>query len=170
MLVERPLWYLYAGGVLWVRNVGWNVLLNLWVLWEIKLPCESQKCSFSHREHRRTEHTKVHRDIKSTDFTEPYSHRSLTPLPHSFQEHALLHSRTCPLTSKNTPFLMLDKALLQRCLQPPDFMQVTETDRTYILNGNLMLVDIMTERHIMSERTCFVVFFMFIDRMTERHR
>ena len=51
------LWYLYAEGVLWVRNVGWNVLLNLWVLWEIKLPSDSQKCSFSHREHRRTEDT-----------------------------------------------------------------------------------------------------------------
>ena len=88
-------------------------------------------------------------------------------MPHSFQEHALLHSRTCPSTSKNTPFLMLDKALLQSSLQPPDFMQVTETDRTYILNGKLMLIDRMTERHIMTERTCFVVFFMFIDRMTE---
>ena len=32
------LWYLYAGGLLWARNVGWNVLLNLWVLWEKKLP------------------------------------------------------------------------------------------------------------------------------------
>ena len=32
------LWYLYAEGVLWVRNVGWKVLLNLWVLWEKKLP------------------------------------------------------------------------------------------------------------------------------------
>ena len=98
-------------------------------LWEKKLPSESQvffltwrERSISHREHRWTEHTGFHRDIKSTDFTEPYSHRSLTPLPHSFQEHALLHSRTCPLTSKNTPFLMLDKALLQRSLQPPDFM------------------------------------------------
>ena len=30
------LWILYAGGVLWVRNVGWKVLLNLWVLWEKK--------------------------------------------------------------------------------------------------------------------------------------
>ena len=28
------LWYLYAGGVLWDRNVGGKVLLNLWVLWE----------------------------------------------------------------------------------------------------------------------------------------
>ena len=65
-------------------------------------------------------------------------------LPCSFQEHALLHSRTCPSTSKNTPFLMLDKALLQRSLQPPDFMQVTETDETYILNENLIYKDRMT--------------------------
>ena len=36
---------------------------------------------FSYREHRWTEHTVFHRDIKSTDFTEPYSHRSLTPSP-----------------------------------------------------------------------------------------
>ena len=97
--------------------------------------------------HRWTEHTKVHRDIKSTDITEPYSHRSITPLPHSFQEHALLHSRTCPSTSKNTPFLMLDKALLHRSLQHPDFMYVTETDKAYILNGNLIYKDRMTEWH-----------------------
>ena len=31
--------------------------------------------------HRRTEHTSFHRDIKSTDITERYSHRSLTPSP-----------------------------------------------------------------------------------------
>ena len=50
------LWYLYAEGVLWVRNVGGKVLLNLWVLWEIKLPCESHRPyliewvrTFSHR-------------------------------------------------------------------------------------------------------------------------
>ena len=65
---------------------------------------------------------------------------------------------------------MLDKALLHRSLQPLDFMWVTETDKAYILNGNLILVDRMTQRHIMTERTCFVVFLMFIDRMTERHR
>ena len=94
--------------------------------------------------HRRTEHTKAHRDVKSTDFTEPYSQQNTHSHPRSFQEHALLHSRTCPSTSKNTPFLMLDKALLQRSLQPPDFMQVTETGETYILNENLIYKDIMT--------------------------
>ena len=39
---------------------------------------------------------------------------------------------------------MLDKALLQRSLQPPDFMYDTETDETYILNENLIYKDIMT--------------------------
>ena len=39
---------------------------------------------------------------------------------------------------------MLDKALLQRSLQPADFMQVTETGETYILNENLIYKDIMT--------------------------
>ena len=105
-----------------LETVRKNAQWTLCALWEKKLPCVSQKCSFSHREHRWTEHTKVHRDIKSTDYTEPYSHRSLTPLPHSFQEHALLHLRTCPSTSKNTPFLMLENALLQRSLQHLDFM------------------------------------------------
>ena len=38
ILVERPLWILYAGGLLWVRNVGGKVLLNLWVLWEKNSP------------------------------------------------------------------------------------------------------------------------------------
>ena len=68
----------------------------------------------------------------------------------------------CPTHFKNMPFLMLDKALLQRNLQPSDFMQVTETDEAYILNGNLMLVDIMTQRHIMTKRTCFCrVFYVY---------
>ena len=43
------LWYLYAGGVLWVRNSAQRGLLDLWVLWEKKLPNESYTCSFSHR-------------------------------------------------------------------------------------------------------------------------
>ena len=81
-------------------------------LWEKELPTTILQCSLSHRVHRRTEHTAFHRDIKSTDFTEPYSQQNTHSHPRSFQEHALLHSRTCPSTSKNTPFLMLDKALL----------------------------------------------------------
>ena len=81
-------------------------------LWEKKLPSEFRKCSFSHRVHRRTEHTKAHRDIKSTDFTERYSHRGLTPLPHSFQEHVLPHSRTRPSPFENMPFYVQEHALL----------------------------------------------------------
>ena len=48
---------------------------------------------FSHRTHRRTEHTKSHRDIKSTDFTERYSHRSLTQHP-SLANHQHLTTNT----------------------------------------------------------------------------
>ena len=56
------LWILYAGGVLWVRNVGWNVLLNLWVLWEKNLSTTLKCFLFLTEEHRRTEHTKAHKD------------------------------------------------------------------------------------------------------------
>ena len=52
---------------------------TLCALWEKNLPSESRNCTFSHRKHRRTEHTKVHRDIKSTDFTEPYSQQKASP-------------------------------------------------------------------------------------------
>ena len=160
------------------RSVGSRLcakmLSELCALCERKNSPANLKRSFSHggcvlfltEKHRWTEHTKAHRDIKSTDFTEPYSHRSLTPLPHSFQEHILPHSRTCPSPFENMPFLMLDKALLHRSLQPLDFMYVTETDETYILNGNLIYKDRMTEWHIMTKRTCWAVFLMFIDRMT----
>ena len=34
----KVLWTLYAGGLLWVRNSAQKVLLDLWVLWEKKLP------------------------------------------------------------------------------------------------------------------------------------
>jgi len=87
----------------------------------------------------------ISQNLTATEASPPF----LTPFKNmSFpiQEYALLHSRTCPSTSKNTPFLMLDKALLQSSLQPPDFMQITETNKAYILSGKLMLIDRMTER------------------------
>ena len=78
----NALWYLYARGVLWVRNVRKEVLLNLWVLWEKeisfvkdKTPHTTPNVLFLTEEHRWTEHTNAHRDIKSTDFTEPYNQR-----------------------------------------------------------------------------------------------
>ena len=37
------LWYLYAEGVLWTRNAGGKVLLNLWVLWEKEIPSVREK-------------------------------------------------------------------------------------------------------------------------------
>ena len=79
---SNALWTLYAGGVLWARNVRQKPPWTLCALWEKKLPSVLFVCyliervrSISHRVHRWTEHTKVHRDIKSTDFTEPYSQR-----------------------------------------------------------------------------------------------
>ena len=54
-----------------VRKKG---LLNLCVLWEKNLPTASLKRFFLTDLHRETEHTAFHRDIKSTDNTEPYSH------------------------------------------------------------------------------------------------
>ena len=81
MLVERPLWTLYAGGLLWARNVRQKAQWTLCALWEKNLLSVREKnptlrvsnnLSLTEN-HRRTELTKVHRDIKSTDNTEPYS-------------------------------------------------------------------------------------------------
>ena len=65
MLVERPLWPLYAEGVLWARNVRQKPPWTLCALWEIKLPsvlfvCHLIEwvCSFSHR---RTQKNRTHR-------------------------------------------------------------------------------------------------------------
>ena len=107
-------------------------------------PRQFSNVLFLTEKHRRTEHTVFHRDIKSTDFTEPYSQQNTHSQPRSFQEPALLVSRTRPSPFENMPFLMLGKALLQRSLQPADFMHVTYTEEAYILNGNIMLVDRMT--------------------------
>ena len=55
------------------ETVRKKVLLSLWVLWEKNLPTASLKRFFLTDLHRETEHTKLHRDIKSTDITERYS-------------------------------------------------------------------------------------------------
>jgi len=44
-------------------------------------PATLKDILFLTEKHRRTEHTAFHRDIKSTDFTEPYSHREPHPQP-----------------------------------------------------------------------------------------
>ena len=104
----NALWYLYAEGVLWARNSAQmgsvksvssvrkkNILREKKNSppWKKELPKESW-C----------------KEIKS-----PKAYLKIKPLPPSIQEHALLDARTCPLRLKNTPFLMLGKALLQRC-------------------------------------------------------
>ena len=79
---------LYAEGPLWARNVRKKALLTLWALWEKNVPPRVSNILFLTEEHRWTEHTKGHRDMKSTDITERYSQHPLyrgisviTPLP-----------------------------------------------------------------------------------------
>ena len=82
------LWYLYAGGLLWVRNCALKrSVKSVSSVRERNTLCErrnspatfvviisSRGCVlFLTEVHRRTEHTAFHRDIKSTDNTERYS-------------------------------------------------------------------------------------------------
>ena len=93
--------------------------------WEKNSPAGLAIVLFLTEEHRWTEHTKAHRDIKSTDFTEPYSHRSLTPLLHSIQEHAPLVSRTCSSLFENMPFYVQEHALLDAWQGPSSSWSAT---------------------------------------------
>ena len=43
------LWYLYAGGLLWVRNSAQKVLLDLWVLWEKEMSLVRERSVLSER-------------------------------------------------------------------------------------------------------------------------
>ena len=82
------LWILYAGGLLWVRNCAQkDSVKSVSSVRERNTLCErrnspatfvviisSRGCvPFLTDLHRRTEHTGFHRDIKSTDNSEPYS-------------------------------------------------------------------------------------------------
>ena len=84
----NTLGYLYAEGVLWVRNCTQkNSVKSVSSVRERNILCErrnspatfvviisSRGCVlFLTENHRRTEHTAFHRDIKSTDNTERYS-------------------------------------------------------------------------------------------------
>ena len=117
-------------------------------LWEKELPTTILQCSLSHRVHRRTEHTAFHRDIKSTDFTEPYSHRGLTPLPHSFQEHVLPHSRTCSSPFENMPFYVQEHALLDAWQGP----SLTQSATSWFYVGYRDEWSIHTEREFNIQR------------------
>ena len=75
--------------------------------------------------HRRTEHTKSHRDIKSTDFTEPYSQQNPHFHPRSSQEPALLVSRTRPSPFENMPFYVQEHALLDAWQGPSSTQSAT---------------------------------------------
>ena len=67
--------------VLWVRNSALMSSVKSVSSVREKNPQRVSKCSFSHRVHRRTEHTGFHRDIKSTDYTEPNTHQRPHPQP-----------------------------------------------------------------------------------------
>ena len=78
----NALWTLSAEGVLWARNCAPKISVNSVCSVREKTP-QRVVCVLSHtrgcvlfltEKHRWTEHTAFHRDIKSTDFTEPYSH------------------------------------------------------------------------------------------------
>ena len=86
---SNALWTLYAKGVLWARNSAQKGSVKSVSSVREKNTLRERKntpaccfCVVSYsgsvlfltEKHRWTEHTKVHRDIKSTDFTEPYSH------------------------------------------------------------------------------------------------
>ena len=65
---ELILWTRFVHKILWYNIRERNIRLS----WKYK--------SLTER-HRRTEHTAFHRDIKSTDFTEPYSQQRPHPQP-----------------------------------------------------------------------------------------
>ena len=86
---NNALWTLYAEGVLWARNCAQKCSVNSVRSVREKNTLRERKNSpaccfcvvsysgsvlFLTEKHRWTEHTAFHRDIKSTDFTEPYSH------------------------------------------------------------------------------------------------
>ena len=124
---SNALWTLYAGGLLWARNVRQKPPWTLCALWEKKMsfvrertPHDNSPMFFFSQIYTEEQNTQrptetlsqpISQNLTATEASPP----CLTPFKNmSFpiQEHALLHSRTCPSTSKNTPFLMLDKALL----------------------------------------------------------
>ena len=58
----NALWTLYAGGVLWARNVRQKAQWTLCALWEKNLSTTLKCFLFLTEEHRRKEHTKAHKD------------------------------------------------------------------------------------------------------------
>ena len=112
MLVERPLWTLYAEGVLWARNsapkssvnsVG-SVREKKCPLWEKKLPCESQKCSFSHRVTQKNRRYRAHREKFALLLPQPFT----PPCPAVQAYKALPRS---PLLLPATSLLCREKSL-----------------------------------------------------------
>ncbi len=64
----NALWYLYAEGLLWARNLRKNALLTLWALWEKELPKNSQASfllQWVHSiSHRKTQMNRTHKGLQ----------------------------------------------------------------------------------------------------------
>ena len=105
MLVERPLWPLYAEGLLWARNVRQKPPWTLCALWEKNLPSELFVCYLIARvrslSHRWTQENRVVR-----------VYRKFWPLTPPSPPHALPDCRRALTTIQNTPFLHAEHALL----------------------------------------------------------
>ena len=137
MLVERPLWTLYAGGVLCARNVRKKALLNLWVLWEKEKSFVRERtpqrvtCVSSLREgvfyfsqkntdQQNTQHSTetlsqpISQNLTATEAS-PHCPTPFKNMPFSIREHALLRPRTRPSWCLIRPFFNATCNLLISC-------------------------------------------------------
>ena len=105
MLVERPLWILYAEGVLWAQTVRQKILLSLWVLWEKIL---YEMCKQANRGNL-TYYSPLHseRGVGVRSLCALWEKNLSTISP-----HILLDCRRALTTFQNTPFLHAEHALL----------------------------------------------------------
>ena len=94
--------------------------------WKKKLPTTILQYSFSHRAHRRTEHTGFHRDIKSTDITEPYSQFLLKRSVFSVCRRSSVGSKCAPKGSVNSVRSVRD--ITPHCEYPTIFLSQKNTD------------------------------------------
>ena len=76
--------------------------------------------------HRRTEHTGFHRDIKSTDITEPYSQFLLKRSVFSVCRRSSVGSKCAPKTSVNSVRSVRD--ITPHCEYPTIFLSQKNTD------------------------------------------
>ena len=93
---SNVLWYLYAGGVLWTRNAGGKILLNLWVLWEKEIPSMRERNTLCARKHSPPCEKELPKKSWCKEIKSPKAYlKTIPPLPQfknmlfSMREHAL---------------------------------------------------------------------------------